>query len=93
MHDGHDPNALGLFHVNDGIGKFSAKVAVRGRIKLSKAFGMRADVLNKAFHFPVKTRTQVGSDLAVGADGLSQFGVLRDEGHASQTRDLANAGE
>ena len=73
MHDGHNPNMTRFRQVNDCVRELRTKVPARWRIKLMKAFGVCAYLVDQPCHLPVKTRPKLRLDFAVITNCFGQL--------------------
>ena len=49
VHDGDDPKVVGLFQINDGVGKIAADMSERRRVKFPESFRAGTDFAEQAF--------------------------------------------
>ena len=73
MHDGNNPNAIGLFEENDCVRKIVAEMSARRWIKFPETLGIGCHRLKQAFHLAIETHAEFGRNFAIISDRPGKF--------------------
>lgn len=73
MHQGDNPNEIGLVEKNDRVGKIAAEMSPRGRIKSAETIRGGADFEKQTLHLAVEALAKFGRNFGVITDRPSEF--------------------